>query len=143
MVDEPPKQITCDFEIAIHNAVRAVYPKCSIAGCLFHFAQIQRRKVADMQLTEELKTDLALGFDVKLLRALAFDPVNYIQDTFEYLVDLGDPRLEDLLTHIKKNYVGTRLRGKNHLRYISSISYIVLGLFPAVDPECLPTNDRR
>lgn len=40
-----PVSVTTDFEKALRNALRSVYPNTQLIGCWFHYAQALRRKV--------------------------------------------------------------------------------------------------
>ena len=44
-VEHKPKCITIDFEKAAENAFGALYPKCDIFGCFFHFKQCIWRNI--------------------------------------------------------------------------------------------------
>ena len=35
-----PTSINVDFEKAVFNAVKIVWPNCKIYGCFFHFSQV-------------------------------------------------------------------------------------------------------
>ena len=43
-----PSTFILDFEVAEHIAVRNVFPRCTIRGCLFHFCQCQLRRFRNM-----------------------------------------------------------------------------------------------
>jgi len=49
------KIITIDFEIAIHNAVKLVWPSCAIKGCRFHLIQSWYRKIQELGLIVDYK----------------------------------------------------------------------------------------
>lgn len=59
-----PKTITSDFELAIHKAIREIFPKTQIKGCLFHLGQSWYRKIqtlglsTEYQLKDNLETDI-------------------------------------------------------------------------------------
>ena len=48
-----PQSVLCDFELAIHNAVEAVWPSTAIRGCFFHYEQAMNRKLQQHNLMEE------------------------------------------------------------------------------------------
>lgn len=39
-----PQMIHCDFELAIMNSVRSVYPNSTAAGCFFHLLLVSEHK---------------------------------------------------------------------------------------------------
>lgn len=39
-----PSRIMADYEVALREAVRVVYPQCLMSACIFHFKQAARRK---------------------------------------------------------------------------------------------------
>jgi MULE transposase domain len=47
-----PATITCDFEMALLNALKEQLPNASIVGCLFHFKQALRRKMKRLYIPE-------------------------------------------------------------------------------------------
>nr|CAI5851702.1 unnamed protein product [Callosobruchus analis] len=53
-----PKTTTggiCDFEIAIHNALKVVFPKTKLNGCRFYLHQAWYRKIQSLGLTQMYK----------------------------------------------------------------------------------------
>jgi hypothetical protein len=54
-----PKTVTCDFELALINAIVGKFPNVPLIGCLFHFKQAIRRKlVKDYKLPSDVVTTL-------------------------------------------------------------------------------------
>ena len=39
-----------DFELAVHNVIRTLFPDCIIKGCIFHFSQALWRKLQEVGL---------------------------------------------------------------------------------------------
>ena len=107
-----PGSISVDFELALHGAIREVYPSTQICACLFHFAQNQRRKLADMGLAQTLKEDTQLALNAKMVCALPFVPESHLNEAFDCLVDCIDARLRELLVYLEKYYVGMPSRRK-------------------------------
>lgn len=50
-----PKEVFVDFEIAIHNALKVVFPKTKLNGCRFHLHQAWYRKIQSLGLTQMYK----------------------------------------------------------------------------------------
>jgi len=52
--------VTTDYEKALRNAFKIMYPKAQLIGCWFHFAQALRRKVKKITgLAKFLKSNVA------------------------------------------------------------------------------------
>lgn len=47
-----PKQVVCDFELALINAVRDWFPGAKIIGCHFHFKQACQRKMKKYRIPQ-------------------------------------------------------------------------------------------
>lgn len=52
-----PLVITCDYEKALHSAVKNEFPNANINGCLFHWKQAIRRKIKDLRFEESSVVD--------------------------------------------------------------------------------------
>lgn len=48
-----PRDVTCDFELALIKAVIEQFPRANIVGCLFHWKQALRRKMLDLKISRE------------------------------------------------------------------------------------------
>ena len=40
-----PTNVHCDFEAAVHQAVRVVFPAATINGCFYHLTQVNKRNL--------------------------------------------------------------------------------------------------
>ena len=49
-----PVTITCDFEIALQNAISIVFTDAIVNGCLFHWKQAIQRKLIDLKFKYEI-----------------------------------------------------------------------------------------
>ena len=49
-----PSTITCDFKIALQNAVWKFFPGVVINGCLFHWKQAIQRKIIELNFKENI-----------------------------------------------------------------------------------------
>jgi len=52
-----PQTIYVDFEEAIHYSNLSVWPETNIKGCRFHLGQSWWRKIQNLGLTNEYKSD--------------------------------------------------------------------------------------
>ena len=73
-----PRTVTCDFELALINAVQSVFPYTKINGCLFHWKQAIRRKLLSLKLTNE-KEIVERCMHVNSMDILTVIPVNEIE----------------------------------------------------------------
>ena len=46
-----PMRITCDYELATINSLRAIFHSAHMYGCFFHYAQSLWRKIQELGLT--------------------------------------------------------------------------------------------
>lgn len=87
------KSVVTDFEPAIANAFRRVFPYISSLGCFFHYSQAIYRKVQTDGLSLAYKEDANFRRSVKLLIALGLVPSQYKYHYFCYIyADSTDPR---------------------------------------------------
>ena len=67
--------IIVDFELAVHNVVRTLFPASSLKGCLFHFGQALRRKLQELGLSAKYgKEDNGVSKWFRLFIGTAFVP---------------------------------------------------------------------
>ncbi|XP_054276641.1 uncharacterized protein LOC128995650 [Macrosteles quadrilineatus] len=52
-----PKQITVDFEVAIHTAIKLTWPTAVLIGCRFHLTQAWWRKIQQLGLSKEYRSE--------------------------------------------------------------------------------------
>lgn len=55
-----PSAFVVDFEVAIHNLIKSVWPSSSITGCRFHLTQSWFRKIQELGLVVEYKNNNSL-----------------------------------------------------------------------------------
>jgi hypothetical protein len=101
-----PSSVVLDVEIAIHNALKYVWPETRIVGCRFHLTQAWWRKIQQLGLTADYKNKNSeigqwLGYcfgllflepekvsDVFVFELCPFQPPNIkLQQFADYLVD--------------------------------------------------------
>lgn len=83
--DPEVEEVIMDFEVAMWNAVRNVYPSVHLHGCTFHWAQAMWRKVQQVGLaTSYMERGPVYDF-ISQLFALPYLPKRHIRPAFETL----------------------------------------------------------
>lgn len=77
-----PKKFQIDFEIAVINSLKLVFPLAEIKGCLFHYSQCIWRKVQNCGLVSAYKNNKEVKDTIKRVSALPFLPINHITDAW-------------------------------------------------------------
>lgn len=100
------KTIVSDFEQAILNAVKVVFPWAQSRGCLFHFAQCIYRKVQSLGYATDYQNEESQEFRrlVRLLIALAHVPAEWKWEYYAFLYNSSaDPRFRNLCDNYFQN----------------------------------------
>uniref|UniRef100_A0A6P7FMX7 Uncharacterized protein LOC114331989 n=1 Tax=Diabrotica virgifera virgifera TaxID=50390 RepID=A0A6P7FMX7_DIAVI len=82
-----PRAIHCDFEQAAFKAMEDCFPGVDINGCFFHLAQNMKKQVAAMGYTREYNADPQFALNCRMLTALAFVPIEHLDDAFAVLAE--------------------------------------------------------
>ena len=77
--------VVVDFEMAFLSACKAVLPNIQFVLCFFHLAQRIQRNCDRLGLRQALKQDLKLRTRMKMLKALAFVPVEDVAVCFDLM----------------------------------------------------------
>ena len=115
IVNCTPLRVMSDFEVAIQNSVRHVFPSVTPAGCFFHLAKSVYRHVQEEEgLTMAYQAeDSAIRKQVHMMLALAFVPPSEVVAAYLELFDHVDDTLLNLMDYFDLNYVRGRLpRGR-------------------------------
>lgn len=75
-------QILSDFELAIINAVKTVFPATLQSTCLFHLGQSIWRKIQQVGLSQKYGTDSEFALKMRQYVALAYFPPEDIPNIF-------------------------------------------------------------
>ena len=101
-----PETIMTDFEQALMNAFRSVFPSVSQSGCFYHLSQCIYRQVQQHGLQNDY-VDEDFSLFIRMLPAIAFVPVTDAVDAFDTLVDVGYPdRAEPIVNYFEDNFIG-------------------------------------
>ena len=104
-----PEYCIADFETALQNGVRSVFPQVNLGGCLFHLNQNCYRKICDLGYRKEYNNNPIFQRRLKLYPALSFLPIDKILPTFRKIAE--DPETPiDFVSYFEENYVGV-IRG--------------------------------
>ena len=78
-----PSTIIVDFEVAVHNVVRSVFPNSTLHGCLFHYGQALSRKLQELGLSSNRHSDRdAIMKWFRLFIGVAFVPSAQVTTAF-------------------------------------------------------------
>ena len=100
------QSITMDFESAMWQACRSVFPSASLHGCFFHWSQAIWRKVQDLGLQSAYRNDPIVRDSVRHLLGLPFLPYWFIPRTFRFLSNLANTgELARLFRYVNETWV--------------------------------------
>ena len=101
-----PSTVLCDFEVAIKNALEAVFPGVTVKGCYFHLTKNIWRRIQAEGLQDRYEQDPAFVEEVRMIAALAFVPPNDVDRYFNIISQNIDQALEVILDYFETNYIG-------------------------------------
>lgn len=85
--DLDPVSFMTDYEGALRNALKEVYPLCEVRGCFFHISQAVRRKASKLAgFLAELHANKKADHIFRQFLALPLLPKERIVEGFELLV---------------------------------------------------------
>ena len=94
-LDNVDIDLVTDFEPATWEAAAKVFPKATMHGCSFHWAQAVMRAVQLKGLIVAYKTDLHVNRFIKKLFALPYLPVDEIEGAFDRLASSGTEEFKE------------------------------------------------
>ncbi|XP_071044589.1 uncharacterized protein [Parasteatoda tepidariorum] len=111
-----PEFIHMDFESAAIEAVRSVFGyRVTIRGCFYHLCQSTYRHAQSLGYASKYRDDPFFQKFCGMIDALAFLPVNLVQEGVTYLHTLAptDSEALDMLEYFDSVYCSGRYRGRN------------------------------
>lgn len=104
-----PDSVNVDYEVGIHNALRAEFANVTIRGCFFHLVQNLRKHLSALQLISLYTTDSSFALKCRMVTSVAFVPENDVVSALTMLENRLPPELEPIISWFTNTYVG-RLR---------------------------------
>lgn len=111
-----PGSIICDYELAAFSAMKEIFPDVEIKGCFFHLSQNMQKHIGTLGLTNLYNNNIDFCLNAKMILALAFVPIERIDD---YLDSLSENLSEEhipLLNWLEDSYIGRMNRRGNNRR---------------------------
>lgn len=105
-----PDRIISDFEKASVKAARQFIPSAEYKGCFFHFGKIIWRQIQQKGMASMYGNSEKLSTNMKMLKALAFVPVNELDAYFNDLYETFNSKEKEIGKWMKKNYIGSERR---------------------------------
>ncbi|KAE8746807.1 hypothetical protein FOCC_FOCC006442 [Frankliniella occidentalis] len=109
-----PAMVSTDFEQGAIKAAQASFPDCQLLGCLFHFGQVLWRKLQGEGLAVQYRAEASeqMRTDFHSLIAVAFVPVDDVEEAFDALAEVADAALNAVFQHVEDNFLRGRLRAR-------------------------------
>uniref|UniRef100_A0A2S2NEM4 MULE transposase domain-containing protein n=1 Tax=Schizaphis graminum TaxID=13262 RepID=A0A2S2NEM4_SCHGA len=117
-----PKYLHLDFESAVIEAAKEVIGKhINVRGCFYHLCQSTFRKVQELGLATMYKRDEEFRKHCGMVDALAFLPLQLVEEGMTYLKNNLPENLMDLLDYFDAYYVSGKYRRigneENNIRF--------------------------
>ena len=101
-----PKSVVCDYEQAAILAMQESFPGINIKGCFFHLSQNFQRKTASAGYATLYQTDSDFALKAKMLLAIAFVPIDRIDEYFDVILEQLSDEHTVLAEWFEDNYLG-------------------------------------
>ena len=95
-----------DFEMASMNAIHGVFPNAIVQGCSYHLSQSIYHKVQNSGLQFDDQNNPDLNISIRMLAALAFVPLDDINDAFETLAEFMPEAAQSVADYFEDTYIG-------------------------------------
>lgn len=70
-----PENVTCDFELALINAVTDQFPTVNVVGCLFHWKQALRRQMLKLGIDSCQVSDAMIPSKLDVFTVIPADDI--------------------------------------------------------------------
>ncbi|XP_053395522.1 uncharacterized protein LOC123527520 [Mercenaria mercenaria] len=99
---------TMDFEIALWQALREVFPSSKLKGCAFHWSQAVQKHVGEFGLARTYRERQSVHSLIRKLLALPFLPAADIKRAFRKLQEQAEDsseQVQDLFTYVSDEWL--------------------------------------
>lgn len=100
-----PTYIITDFEKAVTNASKEVFPTITSFGCYFHWSQNLIKKLSALGLKKKFSHDVNFYLGMKKIQAISFLPPDRIVPAYQELKPLLPPDLNVFLKSFEQSYL--------------------------------------
>ena len=111
MPEFAPSSFLSDFEMALINGIKKVFPTATTSGCLFHLNQNCFKKISELGFRKQYNTNSDFQVLVKSFPALAFLPPHRVIPAFQKLA-LNAEVPKEFLAYFQSTYIG--VTGRSH-----------------------------
>lgn len=99
-----------DYEIAMRNALKIVYPSATLSACLFHFTQAIHRNASKINgLFRLIRTNELISTIYYKLLYLVHFPISQINLTFNSIKEeakrINNPELNKFVTYFRRQWI--------------------------------------
>ena len=110
-----PSTVIMDFERSVEMAIFSVFGEhVNIQFCFYHLTQSIWRKIQSLGLTNRYENDNEFRLFCGQIDALAFLPLEEVNDGIEYLKETVPEEAEALLNYFDSTYVSGQLRPRRN-----------------------------
>jgi len=95
-----------DYEIAIRNAAKHVWPYVQTGGCLFHLGSNFKKHLQIWGLMQSYRTDPEFAQTARMLLAVAYVPLDRIEEALAFLKNRLAQEFQPIVAWLEDNYVG-------------------------------------
>ena len=104
------RRVVLDFEAAVWNSLKIVFPTAEIRGCSFHFTQAVYRKLQNIGLQCAYQNDKSVRQYLRKLMALCYVPATHIRPLFQALAQQSHaPAFQELLIYMRQTWIESTL----------------------------------
>ena len=106
-IDLEPREVMSDFELAITNTVRDIFPDTRLLLCFYHLSQALYRKIQKLglQTAYNNRDNTCVKDYTHMTAALAFVPVGDVARCFRLLKAAAPQNMAAFMKYFEENYV--------------------------------------